>query len=170
MWIGGYDDWTPAEQREWDRDIEEMRAEREQRESVMKTENEDNLSWLQMAIDYPLFKATYTKIGDTDLYVVDLKRQTTTKQGVRNLVFEVVYPLYHGLNAIIEQRKTPKTSLIKIQTSSREHVEVTYTCECTPDKWSYNTMDKISEALADQLTMKQNLDRGLLMNLSFYEE
>ena len=45
MWIGGYDDWTPAEQREWDRDIEEMRAESEQRESVMKTENEDNLSW-----------------------------------------------------------------------------------------------------------------------------
>ena len=103
MWMGGYDDWTHAEQREWDRDIEEMRAEREQRESVMKTENEDNLSWLQMAIDYPLFKATYTKIGNTDLYVVDLKRQTTTKQGVRNLVFEVVYPLYHGLNAIIEQ-------------------------------------------------------------------
>ena len=170
MWIGGYDDWTPAEQREWDRDIEEMRAEREQRESVMKTENEDNLSWLQTAIDYPLFKATYTKIGDTDLYVVDLKRQTTTKQGVRNLVFEVVYPLYHGLNAIIEQRKTPKTSLIKIQTSSREHSKVSYTCECTPDQWSYNTMDKISEELANQLTMKQNLDRGLLMNLSFYEE
>ena len=23
MWIGGYDDWTPAEQREWDRDLEE---------------------------------------------------------------------------------------------------------------------------------------------------
>ena len=100
--------------------------------------------------------------------MVDLKRQTTTKQGVRNSVFEVVYPLYHGLNVIIEQRKTP--SLIKIQTSSREHVEVTYTSDCTPDKWSYSTMDKISEALADQLTIKQNLDRGLLMNLSFYEE
>ena len=32
MWTGGYDDWTPAKQREWDRDIEEMRAERGQRE------------------------------------------------------------------------------------------------------------------------------------------
>ena len=32
MWIGGYDDWTPAEQREWNRDLEEMQAEREQRE------------------------------------------------------------------------------------------------------------------------------------------
>ena len=31
-------------------------------------------------------------------------------------------------------------------------------------------MDKISEALADQLTATQNLDQGLLMNLSFYEE
>ena len=170
MRIGGYDDWTPAEQREWNRDLEEMQAEREQRESVMKTENEDNLSWLQMAIEYPLFKASYTKIGDTDLYVVDLKRQTPSKQGERNLVFEVVYPLYQGLNAILEKRKTPQTSLIKIEASSREHVEVTYSCECTPDQWSYNIMDKISEALADQLTMKQNLDQGLLMKISFYEE
>ena len=59
MWIGGYDDWTPAEQREWDRDIEEMRAEREQREREAK--NEDNLSRMELALDYPLFKATYTR-------------------------------------------------------------------------------------------------------------
>ena len=168
MWIGGYDDWTPAEQREWDRDLEEMQAEREQREREAK--NEDKLSWMELALDYPKFKATYTRIGDTDLYVVDLKRQTPSKQGDRNLVFEVVYPLYQGLNAILEKRKTPQTSLIKIEASSREHVEVTYSCECTPDQWSYNIMDKISEALADQLTMKQNLDQGLLMKISFYEE
>ena len=31
-------------------------------------------------------------------------------------------------------------------------------------------MDKISGALADQLTMKQNLDQGLLMKIYFYEE
>ena len=104
------------------------------------------------------------------MYVVDLKRQTPSKRGVRNLVFEVAYPLYQGLNAIIETRKTPQTSLIKIEASSREHVEVTYPCECTPDQWSYNILDKISEALADQLTMKQNLDQGLLMRISFYEE
>ena len=40
MWIGGYDDWTPAEQREWDRDLAELEAEREQRELTAKTENE----------------------------------------------------------------------------------------------------------------------------------
>ena len=168
MWIGRYDDWTPAKQRKCDRDLEEMQAEREQGEREAK--NEDKLSWMKLALDYPKFKATYTKIGDTDLYVVDLKRQTPSKQGDRNLVFEVVYSLYEGLNAILEQRKTLKTSLIKIETSSREHSKVSYRCECTPDQWSYNTMDKISEALADQLTATQNLDQGLLMNLSFYEE
>ena len=168
MWIGGYDDWTPAEQREWDRDLEKMQAEHEQRER--EATNEDKLSWMELALDYPKFKATYTNIGDTDLYVVDLKRQTPSKQGDRNLVFEVVYPLYQGLNFILEKRKTPKTSLIKIETCSREHSKVSYTCECNPNQWSYNTMDKISEALADQLTARQNLDQGLLMNLLFYEE
>jgi len=42
MWVGEYDDWTPAEQREWDRDIEELEAEREQRESVMEVETNKN--------------------------------------------------------------------------------------------------------------------------------
>ena len=83
MSIGGYNDWTPTEQREWDRHLEEMQAEREQREREAK--NEYNLSWMELALDYPKFKATYTKVGDTDLYVVDLKRQTPSKQGVRNL-------------------------------------------------------------------------------------
>ena len=62
MWIGGYDDWTPPEQREWDRDLDEMQAEREQREREAK--NEDKLSWMELALDYPKFIATYIKIGD----------------------------------------------------------------------------------------------------------
>lgn len=40
MWIGGYDDSTPAEQREWDRDLAELETEHEQRELTTKTENE----------------------------------------------------------------------------------------------------------------------------------
>ena len=44
-----YDDWTPAEQREWDRDLEEMQAEREQRER--EANNEDKLSWMELALD-----------------------------------------------------------------------------------------------------------------------
>ena len=167
MWIGGYSDWTPAKQREWGRDLEELQTECEQREREIK--NEVTLSWMDLARDYPQFKATYTQIGDRDLYVVDLQRQTPNKQGDRNLVYEVVYPLYEGLNELIEQGKTSKTSIIKIQASSREHVAATYTCECTPDTWSYTTMDEIMEALADQLTMKQDLNGGLLIQLTFKE-
>ena len=141
-----------------------------ERESVMKAEKEDKLSWLEMPIDYPLFKTTYTRVNGTNLYAVDLNKVPPSKEGTRNLDFEVVYPMYRDLNDIIETRKTPKTSLIKVETSPREHFDVTYTCEFTPDKWSYATMNEITEALADQLTMKQDLNRGLLINLSFYEE
>lgn len=54
--------------------------------------------------------------------------------------------------------------------SSREHWDVIYMCEFPPDQWSYAKMDEIIEALTDQLTMKQDLNRGLLMSLSFHEE
>ena len=168
MWVGGYSDWTPAEQRESDRDLEKLEVEREQRENVMKAENEDKLSWLEMAIDYQLFIATYTRVKGTNLYVFYLNKVLPSREGTCNLDFEVVYPLYHGLNHIIETGKT--ITLIKIETFSREHFDVTYTCEFSPDQWSYATMDEITKALADQLTMKQDLNRGLLMNLSFYEE
>ena len=102
-----------------------------------------------------------------DLYVVDLKQQTPRKPGTRNLEFEVVYPLYHGLDKIIKERTSASTSLIKIEACSREHAGVTYACEFSPERWSYNTTDEISERLADQLTKKQDLNRGLLMNISF---
>ena len=40
MWIGGYDDWTPAEQREWDRDLEELEREsmNEQKQKERETQ------------------------------------------------------------------------------------------------------------------------------------
>ena len=102
--------------------------------------------------------------------MIDLKRLFPRKPGTRNLEFEVVYPIYMGLDKIIKERTSANTSLIKVQVSWREHVGVTYECSFSPDKWSYTIMDKISEELADQLTMKQNLNRGLVMKLSLYED
>lgn len=178
MWVGGYSDWTPAEKREGDRDLEELEADREQRDltdtssitpSSKIEKGKDKLSWLELAKDFPLFKVSYTRVNGTNLYAVDLKQLFPRKQGTRNLDFEVVYPLYVGLNEIIETRKKPSTTLIKVQVSSREHGDVTYACEFSPDTWSYTTMDEITEALADQLTMKQNLNGGLLMNILLYE-
>ena len=175
MWTGGYSDWTPAEQR----DLEELEAERAQRDlndtltsnvENQKGEDSKELSWLELAIDSPVFNVIYTRLNETDLYVVDLKDVSPRKPGVRNGDFEVVYPLYRGLTDIIEKRKTPKTTLVKVEASSREHMNVTCACEFSPDEWSYTAMDEITEALADELTMKQNLNRGLLMKLSLHEE
>ena len=115
-------------------------------------------------------KVSYTRVFGSNLYVVDITQHPPSKEGARNFDFEVVYPLYQGSNDIFETRKTSKTSQIKIKVSSREHWDVTYMCEFSPDQWSYAKMDEIIEASTDQLTMKQDLNRGLLMSLSFHEE
>lgn len=75
MWVGGYDDWTPEEQREWDRDLEELERERAKRDLKDKqtshvepqTSHED-LFWFTIANDFPLFQATYTRVNGTNLY------------------------------------------------------------------------------------------------------
>ena len=168
MRVGTYEDWTPAEQ--WDKDLEEMWTKHEQTERALYPENKANLHRIELALDDPLLKVVYTRIFGANLYVIDITQNPPSKEGVRNMDFEIAYPLYHGLNDIIELTKTSKTSQIKIKAFSREHWDVVYTCEFRVDQWSYNKMDEIMEGLADQLTMKQNLNGGLLMQLSFNEE
>ena len=184
MWVGGYDDWTPAEQREWDRDLEELEREHKAKTDYEKIpthletihhmdrkdckKKEQSKTWLDLALDDPLYKATFTRLGETNAYTVNLQEQTPAQLGDRNLVFEVANPLYQGLNTILAKRK--ETSTIRIQVSSREHVGVSYTCYCTPDTWSYTVMDDILEGLNEQLSMKQNLNRGLLLQLSFIKK
>ena len=185
---GGYDEWTPAEQREWDRDLEEL--EREQREHQAKTEYEKrdvpkhleeipsmdckdcqkSKTWLDLALEDPMYKATFTRLGETNAYSAHLQDRPITQLGDRNLLFEVVNPLYQGLTTILEQNATPQTSTIRLQVCSRQHPKVTYTCYCTPDTWSYTVMDDILESLSEQLTLSQNLNRGLLLQLSFIKK
>ena len=170
MRVGTYDAWTPAEQCERDKDLEEMWTKHEQTEREMYPENKENLHWMELALDDPLFKVHYTGILGNNLYLVGITQKPPSKEGVRNMDFEIVYPIYHGLNDIIELTKPSKTSQIKIKVSSREHWDVVYTCEFRVDRWSYNNMDEIIEGLADQLTMKQDLNGGLFIQLSFNKE
>ena len=189
MWIGGYDDWTPAEQREWDRDLEELehkerekkkkpqekieckeRKEPVRKECDVKSEKKEQKTWMDLALEDPLFKATFTQLADTDAFVTTLREQTPHQLGDRNLAFEVVNPLYQGLNAILKPRLTPQTSQIRPLTSCRQHVGVTYTCYCTPETWSYTVMDEIVEGLSEQLSMRQDLNQGLLIQLSFIKK
>ena len=182
MWFGGYDDWTPAEQRDWDRDLEdnarlykesqkEQLAEKEDKaqQTDSKDVKEQTKTWMEWAFEDPLYKATFTRLGETHAYSVHLTPQTPVHSDVpRNLVFETVHPLYQGLDAILKKEKPVST--IKIHVSSREHVYVYYTCYCTPETWSYTVMDEILEELKKQLSMKQDLNRGLLIQLSFIKK
>ena len=183
MWFGGYNDWTPAEQRDWDRDMEEnarlhkeRQWEKEIEEQLSKEKQQESLkeekktkTWMDWSFEDPLYKATFTRLGDTHAYSVNLIPQKPVHSDVpRNLVFETVNPLYQGLDAILKKEKPIST--IKIHVSSREHVYVYYTCYCTPDTWSFTVMDEILQGLNEQLSMKQNLNRGLLIQLSFIKK
>ena len=168
MKIGLHDEWSPVEE-PWNQDLEDMWITHEQTEREMYNENQENCHWMELALDDPLFQVSYAQIFGSNLYVVDITQKPPSKEGMRNMDFEIVYPIYHGLNDIIELTKPSKTSKIKIRASSREHWEVVYTCEFRVDQLSYNKMDEIMDGLADQLTMKQNLNGGLLIQLSFNE-
>ena len=130
---------------------------------------------MELAFEDPMYKAVFkpavcTELGETNAYIVELRTQPLAQEGNRNLVFEVVHPLYRGLITILEQRATPQTSTIRIQVSSRRHVGVSYTRYCTQDTWSYTVMDDIFEGLSEQLTTTQNLNRGLLLQMSFIKK
>ena len=166
MWVGGYDDWTPAEQREWDRDLAALEAPRKENEPK-ETGGDKSVTqhWMELAIDDPLFKVTCKSVWGANMYIVEIKQQSPTMVGERNMDFEVVYPFYMALTEVIEKKTTPRTTTIKLRASSREYWDAVYENEFSPSQWGYQIMDDILEGLADELTMKQDLNRGLLVRL-----
>ena len=133
------------------------------------TENTLDLHWMELALDDPLFTVSYIQASGTQWYSIDISQNPPTKKGSRNMDFEIIYPLYAALTDIIEAGKTAKTKEIKIIASSREHWDVVYTEEFLVDQWSYTQMNSVMDELADQLTMKQNLNGGLLVQFTFKE-
>ena len=162
MKIGLHEEMSPVEEH----DLKDMSTKHEQTKS---TESKENCHWMELAIDDPLFTVSYTRLFGALLYSIDITQNPPSKEGVRNMGFEIVYPIYSVLHDIVESTKTSKTSEIKIKVNSREHFEVVYTDEFSVDQWTYNRTDEIMEGLADQLTMKQNLNGGLLIQLTFIE-
>ena len=132
-------------------------------------DSEPRKHWWTLALEDPLLQVSSTQVFGTNLYVFDITQKPPTQEGVRNLDFEIVHPIYEALNEIVEKTKPAKATRLKIKTSAREHWEVIYTCEFDVDQWSYSKVDEITERLADQLTMKQDLNGGLLIHLVFTE-
>ena len=170
MWVGGYNDWTPAEQREWDRDLAELEVPRKEEPTEAVCDKTVTKHWLELAIDYPLFKVTCNSVWGSNIYIVEIKQQPPTIVGERNMDFEVMYPFYMALTEVIEKKTTPRTTTIKLRASSREYWDAVFEGEFSPTQWGYQKMDDILETLADQLTMKQDLNRGLLVRLWFHEK
>ena len=139
----------------------------EQTDRDMGSEHQEH--WRTLALEDPMFQVRSTEVIGLNLYVFDITQKPPTQEGVRNLDFEIVYPIYQELNKIIERTKPAKATQLKIRTSSREHWKVVYICEFPLDQWSYHKVDEITEKLAEQLTMKQNLNLGLLIHLFFTE-
>ena len=170
MWVGGYDDWTPAEQREWDRDLAALESPSQENEPKETVGEKRDQVWMTLAKDYPLFKVTCKSVWGANIYIVEIKQQSAILEGERNMDFEVVYPFYMALTEVIEKKTTPRTTTIKLRASSREHWDAVYESEFCPMQWGYQKMDDILEGLADELTMKQDLNRGLLVRLWFHEK
>jgi len=73
MRLGGYDDWTPAEQREWDRDLAELEApSKEPTEGLC--DKSVTKHWLELAVEVPLFKVTCNSVWGSNIYIVEIKQ------------------------------------------------------------------------------------------------
>ena len=140
------------------------------RENMCKANdlNSSEAHWMELALDDPMFQVEYFRAAGTHLYSFDLIQRKTAKEGPRNIDFELVYATYLATNEIIEAIKPAKTSRIKILASSQEHWDVVYVEEFPVDQWSYTQVDKMLDGLAEQLTMKQNLNYGLLVRFIFF--
>lgn len=192
MQVGGYD-WTQTEQREWGDEWE--REHREEKLNMPKhleyisiqqacvsmrdyqaKRNDSKMKQqaFELAFEDPLYKVVFTpvictSIGATIAYRVEWKAQPLAQEGPRNLVFEVVHPLYKGLKAIVASHGPfmARATTLRLHVAASEHPGVSYTCYCTPETLSYTILDNTWERLNKQLSMKQDLTRGLLLRLSF---
>ena len=172
MWIGGYSNWTPAEQREWDRDMEEnarLYEERQKRkERELNAIKADSKTWKGWAMDNPLYKVLISLEVKTSTYDVSLYERSPVRRDVeRNMLFEVGNAVYSEFDEILRQDLPKGTSQIKLQVCSRQYKTVEYTCYCTPETWSYTIMNEILEGLNEQLIPPQDLTKGLSIKLSF---
>lgn len=165
MWIGTYEDWSPAEQREWDRDMEELENNR-----IMKELNAIEASsktWKEWAMYNPLYEAYLIGQDNPLTLTVYLSKNVPVRMDVeRNRLFEMTYPMFKEVHKTLQRRFPKGTTQIKLQVSSRQYEDVKYTCYCTPKTWSYTVMEEIVQALTEQLNEGQDLCPGIIIKPS----
>ena len=165
MWIGGYSDWTPAEQREWDRDLEEIEDRKKQQElNAIKAESK---TWKEWALYNPLYEAYLIGQDNPLTLTVYLCKNSPVRSDVeRNRLFEMTYPIYLEVNKALQRRFPKGTSQIKLQVSSWEYEDVEYIRYFTPQSWSYTVMEDIVKGLYEQLIPPRDLCPGIVIKPS----
>ena len=171
MYIGGYSDWTPAEQREWDRDWKEenerlLEERKNQQEKELKAIKAETKTWKEWALFNPLYKAFL--IGDDGplTLTVYLHKNSPVRTDVDcNMLFEMGYPMFLELTKTLRRKFPKKTSEIKLQVSSRQDKTREFTRYCTPKTWSFTVMEDILEGL--RIQSPQDFTEGLIIKPSF---
>ena len=129
-----------------------------------KTPTKETIDWLDLALKDPLCKVSYTPYVGDNIYVLHLTQNEIAQKGDRNLLFEVVFPHYTCISHLLEQRQ-PKTDQIQLQLSSREYPHVMCTSTLSLEQWCFRKMDELLTRLEQQLSISENLNRGLLLTL-----
>ena len=157
MWIGGYSDWTPAEQREWDRDLEAY-----EKEIDVEPTTPREWSWFN-----PLYKAYIVESDKSRTYNIVFSDTYPARTDVkRDIPLEVSYAVFAEFDQIL-RRQLKEVSQIKLQVNSRKYPHVVYTCYCTPATWSSIVMEEIIAGLNEQLISPAVLRLGLDLQVSF---
>ena len=172
MWIGGYSDWTPAEQREWDRDLEEnerlLEERKKQQEKELNAIKAKSKTWKEWALFNPLYKASLIGQDNPLTLTVFLHKNSPVRTDVdRDLLFEMGYPMFKEVDKTLRRRLPKGTTQIKLQVNSRQYNHVEYTRYCTPATWSFTVMEDILQGLTEQLNDVQDLSRGLIIKPFF---
>ena len=163
MWIGGYSDWTPAEQREWDKDLEDYEKEIELNITEVEPKTPREWAWFN-----PLYKAYIIERDNPHVYnVVFSDSYSVRTDVVRDIPLEVGYAVFAEFDPILRQQLPKGTSQMKLQVNSRKYNHVEYTCYCTPATWSFTVMEEIMEGLNEQLISPIVLALGLDIQVSF---
>lgn len=126
----------------------------------------------------PLYKVKYLQLSKFDgkfRFVVNLHQRRKPKSEdfiaiMAEMSEELPPPFFARLDEIIQREKQATTYGFQVYATSREHLHVFDTFFFIRlHNWNVQRMKYILKGLSDKLTMKENLNKGLILDITFYE-
>lgn len=125
----------------------------------------------------PLYKVEHLQFSKSDrIFRFDVnlhQRRKPRSEDLIEIMAEMLEELpaafFAGLDEIIQREKQATTYGFQVHATSRERLHVFDTFFIRLHNWNVQRMDSILEGLSDKLTMKENLNKGLILVITFYE-